>query len=289
MLIASFPETQEIGIKVAKELGAKHASIIAKDFPDGEFHLKLKKNPKHEVVVIISSITQDPDEKIIETILAGGIARDYGAKKVILVATYLPYMRQDRHFIKYDSFSSKHILKLFGEFDKVFVIEPHLHRINKLKKLYLKAEEIKVRDLIAKYIEKKIKGDFLIVGPDEESAQWSRSIASLLNKKVVILKKERFSANHVKIKEQKLGKNIIIIDDIISTGKTIAATLKIAKEQGAKKIFCIGIHGLLVNGADKLIKKYAALITTNTIKNKYAKIDISPSIAETLKRYRESR
>ncbi len=285
MLIANFPETQEIGVKVAKKLGAKHASIIVKDFPDGEFHVQLKKNPRHEVVVIISSITQDPDEKIIETILAGGIARDYKAKKVILVAAYLPYMRQDKHFTKYDSFSSKHILKLFGEFDKVFVIEPHLHRINKLKKLYSKAEEIKVRDLIAEYIEKKIKGDFMIVGPDEESAQWSSAIASLLGKKVVILKKERYSATHVKIRKEKLGKNIIIIDDIISTGKTIAETLKIAKEQGAEKIFCIGIHGLLVNEADKLIKKYATLVTTNTIKNKYAKIDISPAIVDTLKKY----
>ena len=58
-----------------------------------------------------------------------------------------------------------------------------------------------------------------------------------------------------------------------------------AQKQGAKKIICIGIHGVLANGADKLITKYAELITTNTIANKYAKIDVSPAIAKVLKKY----
>jgi len=285
MLIASFPETQEIAMKVARKLKAQHASVAVEDFPDGEFHLKLGKNPRHKVVVIVSSICQDPDEKLIETILTGGIARDYGAKKVILVATYLPYMRQDRHFVRYDSFSSKHILKLFREFDKVFVIEPHLHRISRMRSIFPNAEEIKVRNLIAEYISRKIKGDFIIVGPDEESSQWSSTVASMLGKKAIVLKKERYSPTHVMIKKERLGKNIIIIDDIISTGKTIAGTLKIADEQGAKSIYCIGIHGLLVGRADRLITKYASLITTNTIKNKYSKIDVSPAIVDALKRY----
>lgn len=285
MLIASFKETEKIGKKVARMLKSKYVSIDVKNFPDGEFHVQLKKNPKHENVVILNSIINDPDEKLIETILAGGIARDYGAKNVFLVASYLPYIRQDRHFLKYDSFSAKHIVKLFREFDKVFIIEPHLHRIKNIKKLLYKAEVIKVGELIAEYISKNVKGDFSIVGPDEESGQWSEDVAKRLGKKVVVLEKKRYSATQVEIKEEELGKNIVIIDDIISTGRTIAETLRIAKKQGARKITCIGIHGVLINGADKLIKKYAELVTTNTINNKYSKIDVSLAIANALKKY----
>jgi ribose-phosphate pyrophosphokinase len=220
-------------------------------------------------------------------LLAAGSAKDYGAKKVILVATYFPYMRQDKHFLKYDSLSSKHIIKLFSEFDEIFLLDPHLHRIKSATALYWKAKSISANKLIASFIAEKFKKDFIIIGPDEESAQWSSEIAKMLGKKVVILKKVRKSPRYVKIKKEGLGaaKNVIIIDDIISTGRTLVETLKIAKEQGAKNLVCIGIHAILSEKADKKIRKYARLITSNSIPNKYARIDISPAISEALKKY----
>lgn len=288
MLIASFPETRDIGKRVAKNLKARYTEIFVEDFPDSEFHIALKKNPRNEKVVIINSITKDPDEKIIETILAGGIAKDYRAKEVILIATYFPYLRQDRHFFKYDSFSSKHIVKLFSIFDKIITIDPHLHRIKNMKEFMGKAESISSKKLIADYIKKHFKNDFTILGPDKESSQWSAEIARKLGKKVIILKKTRLSPSHIKQSSinKKLSKNVIIIDDIISTGKTLVGALKMAKKHGAKNLFCIGIHGLLVKRADELIKKYATLVTTNTVPNYYSKIDVSPIIADALKKYK---
>ncbi len=287
VLIAAFPETKEIAKKVASSLKAQYTEIFVEDFPDSEFHLKLKKNPRNKTIVIINSLSKEPNQKIIETLLSAGVAKDYKAKKIILVATYFPYLRQDKHFKKYESFSSKHILKLFNIFDKILIIDPHLHRIKHLQKISKKAIHLSVNYIIADYIKKRFKNDFLIIGPDEESAQWSQKIANLLKKKVIILGKTRFSAEKIKQKSKPLGgaKNIIFIDDIISTGHTLEGALKMAKKQGAKKLICIGIHGLLVKGADKRIKKYAELITTNTIPNKYAKIDVSPLIIEALKKY----
>lgn len=286
LLIAAFPEVKEIGKKVAHALNAEYARIEAGSFPDSEFHLKLSKNPHKKTVVIINSISKNVDDKIIETILACGVARDYKAKRVILVATYFPYMRQDKHFEKYDSFSAKHILELFSFFDRIIAIDPHLHRIKDLHALLHKAESLSINSLIADYIKNKFKGDYEIIGPDSESAQWSADIASMLNKKVVILEKTRLGDTKIKQKEKKLGdaKNYIIIDDIISTGKTLLGAIKMAKRQGAKKVTCIGIHGLFVNNSDKLIRKHANIITTNTVPNRYAKIDISHAIIEKLKR-----
>jgi len=288
MLIASFPETEEIGKKVAQGLKAHYSTIDVQKFPDGEYHLKLRENPSHNTVVILNSLSGEPNKKIIETILAGGVARDFGAKKLILVATYLPYMRQDKHFEKYDSFSAKHIMRLFNEFDKIIAIDPHLHRIHKMSELYSKAESISTNNLIVDYIKKRFKGDFEIIGPDAESRQWDSHIAKMLGKKVVILDKTRLGDEEISQKEKPLGKirNVIMIDDIISTGRTLAGAIEMAKHQGAKKITCIGVHGVLVDGADELITRNAEIVTTNTIFNKYAEIDVSPVIIDALKKFK---
>lgn len=286
MLIAAFPEVSDIGKRIAMALKIEFTEIETRDFPDGEYKIKFKKSPNNKIVVIINSITKDPDERIVETILAEGIARDYKAKKVILVATYLPYMRQDTHFVHYDSFSAKHILEVFAGFDRIIVIDPHLHRIKSMHSLSPKAESITVDGVIANYIKKNFRGNFEIIGPDSESEQWSAKIAQMLHKKVHILNKTRFGDNKIKQKNVSLNKskNYIVIDDIISTGHTLIGALKMAKEQGAKKLVCIGIHGLLIGNANKMIKEYASLLTTNTIPGKYAKIDVSPAIVERLRK-----
>lgn len=288
LLIASFDKTKDIAKKVAKGLNAEYCEINVGKFPDSEFHLKLKKDPKNKTVVIMDSMVGDPNDEIIESILAAGIAKDFGAKKVILLATYFPYLRQDKHFAGFDSFSSKHIIKLFSEFDKILVLDPHLHRIKKMNQLSKKADNITTNKVVADYIRKKFKDNFEIIGPDGESEQWSAVIAKMLKKKVVILEKTRFDGRTIKQKEKNLGgaKSYILIDDIISTGKTLEGALEMAKKQGANKLVCIGIHGLLVEGADKRVIKHAQLITTNTIPSKYSKIDVSPAIIDALKKYK---
>lgn len=289
LLIATFPETKHIARKVANALKAEYTEIFVEDFPDSEFHLALKKSPKDKTVVIFNSICKDPDEKLIETLLAGGIAKDYKAKKIILVATYFPYLRQDTHFFKYDSLSSKHILELFTNFDRIITIDPHLHRVKKMKDFSKKAENISAKLLIAEYIRKRFKNDFTLLGPDEESSQWNEPIAKMLGQNVVVLKKTRFSSTKISVRKEgneKFKNNVILVDDIISTGKTLAGALQLAKQQGAKNLFCIGIHGMLVKNAENLIKKHAELITTNTIPNKYSKIDVSPIIIDVLKKYK---
>jgi len=220
VLIASFPETEQLGRKVAKLLKVEYTTILTETFPDSEYHLALKKDPKNKTVVVLGSLCRNPDDKLIAAILAGGIARDYGAKKVVLMSTYFPYLRQDKHFFKYDSFSSKHIIRLFTNFDHLITIDPHLHRIKKMSGFSYKAESISAITLIAQYIKKQFKNDFTIVGPDEESAQWSQPIARMLGQEVVVLKKTRFSATKISVRQdvsKTFKKNVIIIDDIIST------------------------------------------------------------------------
>jgi len=283
--IASFKETKELAKKVARKLKCKYSEIIVKDFPDEESYIKLKKSPKGKTLVIFNSFAREQNDRLIESILAAGIGKDYKAKKVILAAPYFPYLRQDTHFEKFDSFSIKHIKNILDNFDSILTVDPHLQRIKNIKKISHKMKRLTATSAIADYLKKNFKSDFTIVGPDEESKQWAQGVATPLGKKAIVLKKKRFSWHKVKIQDVSLGKNVVIIDDIIGTGHTILETIKIAKKHGAKKITVIGIHGVLVDEKmTKKITKQAKLITTNTIDNKFAKIDVSPTISQALRK-----
>src|SRR3989344_2238442 len=134
MIIYGFPETKEIAKNVAHLLKAEFSLINPDAFPDGESHIRLEKNPSGKKVVIIHSLAHKPNEFLIQSILAGGAAKDHGAKKVILVATYFPYMRQDKNFENYDVASAHYLIPLLKNFDEVLAIDPHLHRIPTLRK-----------------------------------------------------------------------------------------------------------------------------------------------------------
>jgi len=287
VIVCGFDNTREIAKKVAKSLSADYSEIICTDFPDGEMLVRIKENLSKKKVIIISSMAHEPDRRIIETLFAADIARDNRAKEVILFATYFPYLRQDKSFNNYESVSARHLMNIFSQkFDKIFVIDPHLHRINSLREYTSKAREVSSINIIIDYL-KNVKEDFVVVGPDEESYQWARTIANPLKKQVHILIKKRNSSTNVKVSGENFslkGKNVVIVDDIISTGHTLAESLKLIKSKGANKITCIGIHGIFAGNAENMIKKYSQLITTNTIPSKYSKIDVSPLISETLKK-----
>lgn len=286
-LILSFSDTKDLAFSVAKKIKAKYETINLKKFPDGEVNMNIKTNPKGKTVILISSMAISPNEKIIETILAGGILKDFKAKKIILVATYFPYFRQDTHFYKYDSFSSRYISKMFSLFDKIITIDPHLHRIKNMKKWGNNFAHITANELVANYIKAKFKKNFTVLGPDGESSQWDKPIAKILGKQVIVLKKHRYNSKKIKVheeKKQKIEENVVLVDDIISTGKTLVGAIDLAKKRGGKNFFCVAIHGPLTKEAAELIKKKAKLITTNTIPTKYSKIDVSQIIVEKLKK-----
>ena len=286
-LVISFKDTRELAMSVAKGIGAKYETINLQEFPDGELKMDLNTNPKGKEVVLISSMALEPNKKIIQTILAGGILKDYGAKKIILVATYFPYLRQDVHFYKYDSFSSRYIAKMFSLFDKVVTIDPHLHRIKDMKKWGKNFTHITANELVAKYMKNKFKKNFTVLGPDGESSQWNRPIAKVLGKEVIVLKKHRYNSKKIKVHQEgnkRVEENVILVDDIISTGKTLVGAIQLAKKEGGKNFFCIAIHGPLTKEAAELISKHAKLITSNTIPTKYSKIDVSSIIVDELKK-----
>ena len=291
MLIISCSHGKHLGHLIAKKSGIKHSLLLVDKFPDNELRIRFNDNLKGKSIVLIQSFYGNISDCVLEVIFAAKTARELGSKKIILAAPYFPYLRQDKRFHKGESVSQVIIAGLMDKyFDAVYIMDPHLHRKNELENIFrIKTKKLASNPLIADYIKKRIKNP-VIIGPDEESYKWARNVAEMIGVESRILKKKRYSSYHVEVKLNKKidlkGKNIVIVYDIISTGNTILETAKTLRKLGAKNICCICVHGIFADEAlKKLTKAKIKVISTNTIPNKAAKIDVSGVIAESLREY----
>lgn len=291
MLIVSCSHGEHLGYSIAKKLNKGHSELIADRFPDDELRIRFDSELKNKSVILVQSFYKNVSDCIVEAIFAAKTAHELGAKKVALAAPYFPYLRQDRRFHKGEAVSQNIIAGLVDRyFDAVYMLDPHLHRKSRLEEIFkIRAEKLSANALIADYIKRHIKSP-VIIGPDEESYKWAKNVADMLGAESRILRKKRYSSYHVEVSlNKRIGlknKNAVIVDDIVSTGHTILKTAKILKGLGAKKIYCICVHGIFADNAlNKLRKSKINVISTNTIPNKVAKIDVSGVIADSLRQY----
>jgi len=272
---------RHISKSLARSLKIEHSYLDVNKFPDNEIDIKFNKEVRNKKVYLVQSFYGNVNERIVETLFAGYTAKSLRARKIILVALYFPYLRKDKRFRPRECVSAKVMSKLFSKFDKIYIVEPHLHRIKKIKKLIKKGKRISVVSDIADYA-KKIK-EPVIIGPDMESFQWANSVAKLLKRKAYVLEKKRYGSRSVKVKVPNINvknENVVIIDDIISTGSTMLETIKGLKKLKPKKIYCIAIHGIFTNDSLSELKKHAEVVSCNTIPSKVAKIDVTETVAK---------
>ncbi len=279
-VIVSCSGGKHVAKNIAKNLKIKYSELSVEKFPDGEINIKFKTDLKNKKVILVQSFYDNLNEKIIETLFAYYTAKDLGAKKIELISPYFPYFRQDKRFEKGQGVSIRIISKLFKVFDKIYFIDPHLHRIKKLKQVFKNGKKLDATPLISRYVKKRKIKNPLFIGPDIESGQWAKKAADIIDEESAILRKKRYSDRKVEIKLNKKinvkERNLILVDDIISTGHTMLETIKKIEKMKPKKIYCVAIHGVF---ADKKtlnkLKKHSEIICTNTIPNKEGKIDIS--------------
>lgn len=280
-MIVSCSHGRHLGRLIAKKLRMPHSNLIVDKFPDDEIRVRFDFNFKNRNVFLVQSFYKNISDCIIEVILASKTAKELGAKKVVLVAPYFPYMRQDKRFHKGEAVSQRIIGGLIDKyFDAVYAMDPHLHRKNILGNIFkIRAVKLTANNLIADYIKKHIKNP-VIMGPDEESYKWAKNVAEMLGVESRILKKKRYSSYHVEVKLNKKiglgGRDAVIVDDIVSTGHTILETAKVLRKLGAKNVHCLCVHGIFVDNAlSKLKNAGIKVVSTNTIPSKVSKIDVS--------------
>lgn len=260
-LLIGFPESLQQAEHTATEAGIAYAPIGLHRFPDGESRITLpveamqSETVKKDIIILFRTLSS-PNDKLIELILAAQTARKLGANQVLLVAPYLCYMRQDKAFQPGEAVSQIIIGDLLAQyFDAILTVDAHLHRVNDLRQAIPLERAINVTATgpMAHFIKQQVEDDKikqpLLVGPDSESRQWVESIASLQGLDFIVADKVRHDDRSVTVTlppGDYAGREVILVDDVASTGKTLLTTAGVLHEAGAVSIHVLVTHALFV-------------------------------------------
>ena len=257
-LILHFDDERDAARRLADAAGLEAVAIERHRFPDGELRLRLP-DPLPATVVVFRSLDR-PNEKLLELLLVARTARQLGAARVALVSPYLAYMRQDIAFNPGEVVSQQVVGGFLADlFDDVITIDPHLHRIETLD------EAIPVMHAVA-LSGAPLLGDFiatrhdnpLLIGPDEESAQWVAQAAEPHGWAYGVCTKQRHGDREVNIALPAgldvRGHAVVLVDDMASSGRTVARAAEALLAQGAASVDVALTHALFAEDALDVVK-----------------------------------
>ena len=261
---------------------------VQRQFPDGESYLNIISDVQNQDVVLLCQLHQ-PNNKLIDLMLFAETAKQQGARSVSIVAPYLAYMRQDKKFKSGECITSRHISAWLSErFDSIITIDPHLHRYKHLSEIYsIPNTVLHATDLVAEYIRQHISQP-IVIGPDSESEQWANDVAQQAGCDALVLTKIRRGDYDVEVSLPQLENypdyQPVIIDDIISTGKTMMEAAENIVSLGGKPPICIGIHAVFAEGAFLQMQQanIAEIITCDTILHPSNKISVVEKLAQAI-------
>ena len=272
----------------ARAAGLWSSPIGQHRFPDGEFKLKLPPNLPAEVVIYCS--LHQPNEKLVSLLLAARTARALGAKHLTLVAPYLAYMRQDMAFSPGEVVSQQVVGRFLAElFDALITVDPHLHRVSRLQDAVpvRQVQVLSAATLLADHVADHVTKP-LLLGPDEESWQWVSRAAHRHGLSFAVCHKERHGDQDVQITLPEVdlrGRNVVLMDDVASSGHTLAQAARMALAAGAAKVHVAVTHALMADDAYALMKTAGIdqIWSSNSIVHTSNVVSLAPLLTQALR------
>ena len=279
MYIIGGTASKTVAEDLSKKLGAPLAGTISRRFPDDEFYVRVMDDISGEHVIIVQ--TTYPDPNIVELFLLQNAVKESGAKEISVVIPYFGYARQDTKFENGEPISAKAMAGLIGlNADRVITVDPHKEHI--LKFFSTSAFSCSAVPELAKYLKKKDID--MVLAPDKGALDRAKKASEIIGCDFDYMEKTRIDGETIEIKPKKLdaqNKNAAIIDDIISTGGTMAKSIQELKKNGAKNVFVACTHGLFAGDAVKKLNSAGCneIISTDTVQGKFSKVKIAPCIS----------
>ena len=280
--------SSDLAKRIARKLNATYIKTQKKSFPDGESKITINQIPKKSIVVVVQSTNPPVDANLLELLSIVSKVQKFSSK-VYAIIPYMGYARQDREFLDGEIVTIRVVGKLLRALGVKKVLTVDIHSKLALKGLKIPSENVSAMEELVKHFKKINIKNPLVVSPDLGGKERAKQFANLLKTDFIALKKHRDrKTGKVKILSEKVevkNRNLIIVDDMISTGGSIVKATKFLKKQKCKRVFVACTHALLVNDAAKNIKNagVSQIISTNTIPGDSAKVDISKVISDALK------
>lgn len=288
-MLLAFDNEWDIAQRLAAASGRACAPIDRHRFPDGELKLRLPAELPPRVALYRS--LAEPNEKLVELLLAADTARQLGARHLTLVAPYLGYMRQDIAFEAGEAVSQRIVGRFLAHlFDCVITVDPHLHRIRRLREavpLDDAAVALSAAPLIGCFVREHNPGA-LLVGPDEESAQWVAAAATAGGLAWAVARKTRRGDHEVEIDlpgRDVTGCAAVLLDDVASTGTTLLRAAEGLRAAGAASVDVAVTHGLFVGDAVARLRAAGVgrIWSTDTVPHATNAIAVQGLLAEALR------
>ena len=279
--------SKDLAKRLARKLKAVYIETETKIFPDGESKITLRKIPKKSVILVVQSTYPPVDTNLLQALSIISQVRKISSRTFAIIP-YMGYARQDKQFLSGEVITMSVVAKMLQSAGAKKVIVVDIHSNTALNHFNIPTENISAVPELANYFKKLNLKNPLVVSPDMGGSSRSKKFASLLKTDFIVLKKHRDrKTGRVSIQTAKAdvqGKDLILVDDIISTGGSIIKAAQFLKKQKCKRVFVACTHGLLVEGAEKKIRKagVSRIISTNTIPGNTSKVDVSGILAKSV-------
>lgn len=288
MIVIAGSASPKLAARVAKLLNCQLLKPKLRRFPDGEIYVRLDAKFDGEYAIVVQSTCRPQDNNLIELFLLLDAAKDLGAKRVTAVVPYLAYARQDKRFKPGEAVSIYTICKLIESAGADHFLTVDVHEDGVLRRFSIPAYNLTAMSLLGQYLAKLGLKDPVILGADQGSLGRAKRVAAELMADYDYLEKKRITPEMVETKPKRLDvakRDVVIVDDIISTGGTVIKAAKILKRQRARKIYAACTHAVLTGDALRrmLASGVEKIIATDTIEHSTSVVSVAPAIVEAIR------
>lgn len=280
--------SEDVAKRLSKKIKANLVKTEIRVFADGESKITLNGKISKKKSIVVQSIYPPVDTNLIQALSLISKAKETSSEVIALIP-YMGYARQDREFLPGEIITMKVLGKLFKGAGASKIIAIDIHSMIGFKHFTIKTKNVSAIPELARYFKKLSLKNPLVVSPDQGGKERAKEFAKELGSEYIALEKKRDrKTGKVQIKTKNLdevaNRDLILIDDMISTGGSIVKATQFLKKQKCKKVYVACTHALLMNNAEKRIKKAGVtkIISTNTIPGKTSIVDISNTIAKAI-------
>jgi ribose-phosphate pyrophosphokinase len=286
----AFPEDKRMAQALAQELGLALKLVDTHRFPDGEIAPRVSGAAK---TVLAYRSLANPNVKVLELLLACDAWRRAGAERLVLVAPYLCYMRQDAVFAPGEPVSQRVVAGLLGQsFDRIVTVDAHLHRTKRLDDLVpgVQWTNLSAAGAVAAHLQRSfLPENLLILGPDAESAPWVAGLVAAVDREGATFAKTRQSDRKVALKlpdsTRIKGRPVLLLDDICSSGGTLVTAALLLADKSAGPVDVIVTHALFSSQTQARLMEAGVrhVLSCDSCLHPTNQISLAPLLAQALK------
>lgn len=275
VLVIAGEGSRGLGGEIAQRLGADWGEAEVRAFPDGEFYARIVSPVQGQDVILVQ--TTHPQYRLMHLLLLLNACKENGARRVRAVVPYLAYARQDRVFKPGEALSSRLVAETLGLYaEQVVTVDAHKNDVGQYYRIPFVNAPAEVP--LAQEL-KRLKTE-VVLAPDAGAMPRAKAVAKRIGAKFDYLEKKRITSEIVETKPKSLavrGKTVCILDDIISTGGTMAKALEQLMQNGARETYAACVHGLFQGDAVDKIRRAGAkeILATNTIESPYSRASVA--------------